>query len=70
VALLGLIPLTAGPYALIVTKATAKARLPQSGTAWAVEEVRAIPLTLVAAKVDSGAEPLPWEVASMVNDDE
>ncbi|KAA0147266.1 hypothetical protein FNF31_07620 [Cafeteria roenbergensis] len=68
VAVLGVVPLTAGPYLLLVTGASTVASLPCGAVAWAIEAVRAVPLTLAATKVSSGADLLPWEVESIEDD--
>ena len=68
VAVLGVVPLTAGPYLLLVTGASTVASLPCGAVAWAIEAVCAVPLTLAATKVSSGADLLPWEVESIEDD--
>jgi len=69
VGLFGVIPLTAGPYALLITRATSVGDLPGGGVIWSVGAVQAVPLTLAAAKAGVGSAALPWEVAAMEDDE-
>lgn len=68
VGLMGVVRLTAGPYALLITSAETVARLPQGGHAWVVTGVRGVPLTEASRKIVRGMDLTPWE-AKAVGDD-
>jgi hypothetical protein len=68
VGLMGIVPLTAGPYAIAITAASSIASLPGGGQTWVIEAVKAIPLTACYHKLTRGAEPTAWEATAMESD--